>query len=312
MAITIQASTSDIVVGRQSSGGGEVEEITCTSAGRALLDDADAGEQRTTLSVREKLTANRTYYVRTAGASNPGNDSNDGLTNDADGAFLTIQHGINVIAGLDIDIYDVTLQIADDNNINEALTLRSPVGSGTFTIQGNSGTPSNVVINASSGDCFSATSQNGRFIIKDLKMTTSVGSALNVIESNIDINNVDFGTVAGAHVFALAGSVVRAVGNYAVSGNATYHISGQQNGVFDAHSRTITYSNNPAFSTQNFRADSGSCLVLYSMTFTNGGTVTGQRYRAAMNALIATAGVSPDTYLPGNSNGTTVTGGQCG
>lgn len=42
---------TDRLLGRQTSGSGAVEEITCTSAGRAILDDADAATQRTTLGV---------------------------------------------------------------------------------------------------------------------------------------------------------------------------------------------------------------------------------------------------------------------
>jgi hypothetical protein len=44
-------SATDRLLGRQSSGAGVVEEITCTAAGRALIDDADAAAQRTTLGL---------------------------------------------------------------------------------------------------------------------------------------------------------------------------------------------------------------------------------------------------------------------
>ncbi|MFZ9848946.1 MAG: hypothetical protein ACO3FA_00860 [Vulcanococcus sp.] len=43
-------SATDRILGRSSAGAGDVEEITCTAAGRALLDDVDAAAQRTTLS----------------------------------------------------------------------------------------------------------------------------------------------------------------------------------------------------------------------------------------------------------------------
>lgn len=49
-------STTDRVLGRQSAGAGVVEEITCTSAGRALIDDLDAAAQRTTLGLTTTST----------------------------------------------------------------------------------------------------------------------------------------------------------------------------------------------------------------------------------------------------------------
>jgi len=43
---------TNTVLGRATAGTGNVEAITCTAAGRALLDDADASAQRTTLGVQ--------------------------------------------------------------------------------------------------------------------------------------------------------------------------------------------------------------------------------------------------------------------
>lgn len=42
-------STTDVILGRSTAWAGTVEEIACTGAGRALLDDANAAAQRTTL-----------------------------------------------------------------------------------------------------------------------------------------------------------------------------------------------------------------------------------------------------------------------
>jgi hypothetical protein len=44
-------SATDRVLGRSSAGAGVAEEIACTAAGRALIDDADAAAQRTTLGL---------------------------------------------------------------------------------------------------------------------------------------------------------------------------------------------------------------------------------------------------------------------
>lgn len=44
-------SATNKLLGRSTAGAGDVEEITCTAAGRALIDDADAAAQRATLSL---------------------------------------------------------------------------------------------------------------------------------------------------------------------------------------------------------------------------------------------------------------------
>lgn len=44
-------SATDKLLGRSTAGSGDVEEITCTAAGRALIDDAAASNQRTTLGL---------------------------------------------------------------------------------------------------------------------------------------------------------------------------------------------------------------------------------------------------------------------
>jgi hypothetical protein len=55
-------SATDKLLGRSSSGSGDIEEVACTAAGRALLDDADAAAQRTTLNA---AAADGTTYVGT-------------------------------------------------------------------------------------------------------------------------------------------------------------------------------------------------------------------------------------------------------
>lgn len=44
-------SATDKVLGRTTAGAGAIEEITCTAAGRALIDDAAASNQRSTLGL---------------------------------------------------------------------------------------------------------------------------------------------------------------------------------------------------------------------------------------------------------------------
>lgn len=66
-------SATDRLLGRSSVGAGDIEEITCTAAGRAILDDADAAAQRTTLELVGKQTiwvpASAMYTRNTNGAA---------------------------------------------------------------------------------------------------------------------------------------------------------------------------------------------------------------------------------------------------
>lgn len=60
-------SATDKLLGRSSPGAGNIEEIPCTAAGRALIDDADASAQRTTLGLGTAATRN----TGTSGATVP-------------------------------------------------------------------------------------------------------------------------------------------------------------------------------------------------------------------------------------------------
>lgn len=51
VAAKLAASATDVVFGRSTTGAGAGEEVACTAAGRALLDDTDAAAQRTTLGL---------------------------------------------------------------------------------------------------------------------------------------------------------------------------------------------------------------------------------------------------------------------
>lgn len=51
-------TSTDRLLGRSTVGAGDVEEIVCTAAGRALLDDVDASAQRSSLGLGSAATQN--------------------------------------------------------------------------------------------------------------------------------------------------------------------------------------------------------------------------------------------------------------
>jgi hypothetical protein len=252
---------------------------------------------------RERLTAARTYYVRTDGS-----DSNTGLADTAGGAFLTIQQAIDTVSGtLDLSTYAVTIQVAD-GTYTGLNTLKSVVGSGTVTIQGNAATPANVLINTA-GDGFLNGTGGLQWSVKDLKVQTSAGYAIHVSGSgnSVGYGNLVFGACASGHVYAENGARASAVGNYSITGSATIHIGAGRGGLVGVYGRTLTLTGTPAFAGGFANVASLGNILIGSCTFT--GSATGPRYYLASNAVIDTQGAGA-SYLPGNSAGSAATGGQ--
>lgn len=77
-------SSTDRLLGRSTAGAGTIEEITCTAAGRALLDDIDATAQRTTLGLGTLATQSGTFSGTSSG-TNTG-DQTITLTGDVTGS----------------------------------------------------------------------------------------------------------------------------------------------------------------------------------------------------------------------------------
>jgi hypothetical protein len=272
--------------------------------GRTLVDDASASAARTTLGVKEILTANRTYYVRTDGSN-----SNDGLANTSGGAFLTIQKAVDTIAALDINGYTVTVQVAD-GTYTTAVTLKSIVGysaAGCLVIQGNSGTPANVVISTTSASAFTADGIASTWDIKNLKIqTTTSGSCLNAKNnSSLRFGNIDFGASANFHVNCESMAVVTCISSYAITAAASIHLYALT-GHIKCSGVTVTITGSPVFGTFA-QAVVFSAIVANGNTYT--GSATGTRYSATHNSVIHTNGGGA-SYFPGDSAGSTGTGGQ--
>lgn len=135
-------SATDKLLGRSTAGAGDVEEISCTAAGRALLDDADASAQRTTLGLvigtdvqafdadtaktdtAQTFTATQTYSNQTV--------HNAGLT--VDGPY---EQAVEAVAALDIDL-STGNYFTKTINANSTFTFSNPPSSGTvgsFTLE---------------------------------------------------------------------------------------------------------------------------------------------------------------------------------
>ena len=108
-------SATDRLLGRSTAGAGVVEEIPLTAAGRALIDDADAAAQRTTLGLGTIATQNATAVAITGGTITGGTITGitdlavaDGGTGASDAG--TARTNLGVAIGTDVQAYDAGLQ----------------------------------------------------------------------------------------------------------------------------------------------------------------------------------------------------------
>lgn len=265
------------------------------------LDSALAGKASLT-GVREKLTTARTYYVRTDGS-----DTNTGLVNSSGGAFLTIQKAVDTAVALDLSTFDITIQVADGTYTRSNTLKPYATGGGAITILGNSASPANVVVSPTSANCF--TGDNcGTWKINGLKVQTTTsgrGFLLFGKRTNAELLNINFGTCVNEHLFISLGAVVRYFGSWAISGSAPVHILSTTQGVFQSVATTCSISGTPDFG--NFVSVDVLALVsLQAVTFA--GSATGIRYSVQSNGVINAFGGGA-SYLPGNSAGSSATGG---
>ncbi len=108
-------SATDKLLGRSSAGAGVVEEISLTAAGRALLDDADAAAQRTTLGLGTIATQDASTVAITGGTITGGTITGitdlavaDGGTGASDAD--TARTNLGVAIGTNVQAYDAGLQ----------------------------------------------------------------------------------------------------------------------------------------------------------------------------------------------------------
>lgn len=261
------------------------------SAGAWVLLNAGYG--------RERLTTNRTYYVRA-----DGNDSNDGLADTSGGAFLTVQKAIDVVADtLDLAGYNVTISCG--SGTFAAISLRTLVGRGRATISGNSS-----AINVASGDNVSASNVLGDWKITGFSFQNT-GSGNQVVARNATIalgnNTYNYGNT-GVHITAADGGVITVEDGYTLAGNCAAHWQVLNGGTLRCEGITITNTSGLIFTTAFAFCASGGNMLVGANTFATT-TATAVRFQVVQNGVIRTYGAGA-SYLPGNSAGVTATGGQ--
>lgn len=280
---------SQTIKGRATAGAGEPEDLT-------------SSQVRNVLSVRETLTANRTYHVRT-----DGNDANTGLVNTASGAFLTIQRAIDVASSLDLGIFNCVILVADGTYAS-SLILKGAVGSGQIQIIGNETTPANVIINATGDTVYG--NNFGYYLLSGFSLR---GTARNVFvegaTSFLQIGNINFGsqvTTINSHCTASRGALIFMVGPLVVSSNALVFGWALSRATLFFRNNTITFASGLTLSQHGFRSTVQGLVDILNVSFV--GSFTGVRYQVNALSLIWTNGAGA-SFIPGSADGVSESGG---
>lgn len=266
--------------------------------------DGVSGNPTINVSALEVLSSNRTYYVRTDGSN-----SNDGLTDSAGGAFLTIAKAVSTVYSIVIPAgITVTIKVGGSQSgartFTEEVRLIGPwLGGGTVILEGDTTTPTNRIIASPSGTSHCIYAQNGaRIQIQGLGFSGAAVAHLRADGASYihSTGLLDFGACSGGnHIIAISGSYINIRANYTISGSALYHARSLTSGLVDLIFTTVTITGTPAFTNFAYAEQGGQLRV----SGTWSGSATGSRFSVSKGAQINTFGAGT-SYLPGNSAGT--------
>ncbi len=257
---------------------------------------------------RELVTSDRSYFVATTGS-----DANNGTSGGT--AFATIQKAIEVITRT-LTVANgvtITISIADGTyTITTPVILHPFIGGGTVVIQGNTGSPGNVIVTSASviTGLFVANGPTpGLYQVTGMQLqgtVTTKPAFLAQDGGNIEFGIIRFNTGLSNHVQAQRNGRIAAISAYTVLGSATTHLTSTDKGLIRIAGITVTVTGTPAFTTF---AQADDLSLIKSSGTTWSGAATGVRYNVIENSVIQTAGAGA-SHFPGNSSGTAATGGQ--
>ena len=261
-----------------------------------------------------QLTAATTFYCSPTGSS-----TNHGLTSSS--PLDSITNCYNLVRDMvDSNNFTVTIQSANGSYSTAQIVDGRIVGqTNTDTqksnfpviIQGNTATPSSCTITAT-GDIYGALQVRGdaSVLVQGFQLSTSgAGSCLYVNRAWCAYKLCNFSAANINHVAGTHMAHIEVAGNYTINGSSQSHwLVSDGASIFCENAATITLTGTPNFASAFAAAQYPTSIVMdYIPTFS--GSATGARYLAFLNGIINTGGQGAN-FFPGNSAGSTSTGGQ--
>lgn len=263
---------------------------------------------------RIAITSNITIYVSSTGGGNgltPGSPL--GSITEAYNLLLAGYSFVNQSAVVTISVAAGTY---NENVVISGLVpgTRNP---GNIIISGNTGTPSSISVIGTPAFTFNHGSQ---CTVQGLQVSSPGGDGFFAHHYTVtQFQAIDFATCAASHWKAWDASIIQALGNYTITGNASSHIHANGSGTnlyCSFHSNpnqspsagpTVTLSGSRTFSNA-FALSSRNAVLSFEDVIFSTTAATGPQYFANDNGTIFT-GTSGAMTLPGNAPGSVANGG---
>jgi hypothetical protein len=247
---------------------------------------------------RLRLGANTTFYVATTGSDSTGT----GLVG---APWRTAQFASDMLQkNYDLNGFTVTIMRAAGAYTDGVIVSGGYVGAKGPTVIFDGASMATVTVTSA---CPYQGLNGASFIVQNQKLVATTFCINAAYNTSIGYSSIDFGTATQAHISAAYSSLVSCSNNYTISGSSPSHVSTSLGGAWVANAVTVTLTGTPAFSSGFVNAQQSSAVNSLGVTWS--GAATGPRYSATLNGVIYTTG-SGANYFPGNSAGSTATGGQ--
>lgn len=257
--------------------------------------------------VVQPTASSLTFYVRTDGS-----DSNNGSANTAGSAFATIQGAVNYITsryGSPVNPAIIQIGLAGTYSSPTSIPPRASI-----VIKGDTANPTNYTVQQGTASVDIINVSNAYCLIQGVtlrNMNTSSHWVTTTDGGLVELDTVRFtanGGVSGlSMIHPVYGGSIKIIGPLTITSGAQAIFLSSAGSVTVNTGITITLTGTPAFSQATAVSYATGAIFLSGATFS--GAATGQRYLATMNGVIVTQGGGA-SFIPGNSAGSTASGGQ--
>jgi len=285
-------SATDRILGRQSAGAGQIEEITCTAAGRAILDDTSAANQRTTLGAAASgaitasgltVSASNRLLGRVANSAGAVDEITLGAGISVSSGSLTLGNiePTSVAASGTIAGSNISGTTSGNNTGDQTITLTGDVtGSGTGSFAATIG-PNKVTyskIQDASGNAKLLGSNSSGPTIQEISLGSNLSMTGNTLSSTNPGGTVTSVNVSGGETgLNTSGGPITGSGTITLAG--TLEVTNGGTGATSAANALTSLGAYPASNPNGYTS--------------NAGTVTNVSASGSANIIVATGSTTP-------------------